>query len=94
MAETILRLPSLNRLAKNPGIVMESSNFSVKILMGLAIYCQLKKAPMVNTIAIQLPLIPVKNINPGSPSKSQPLISEAPADSAATTGFNPLPPKT
>ena len=42
--------------------------------------------------AIQAADIPATNMAPGRPSSIQPLMSEAPADSAATDGFSWRPP--
>ncbi len=67
-------------------MVMEFPAFSVYVLSLGATKSQFAHAPSTSPITIQAPLNPVENMAPGSPIKSHPLISAAPALSAVTAG--------
>src|SRR5699024_9163868 len=85
---------SLKRFSKKSGIVIAFLDTSVYIRSLLAINCLFKNAPVARPIPNQDSEKPDAYMAPGRASNNQPLISDAPALSAATAGPNDLPPST
>src|SRR5699024_10684111 len=82
---------SLKRFSKKSGIVIALLDTSVYTRSLLAINCQFKNAPVASPIHNQDSEIPEAYMAPGRASNNQPLISDAPALSAATAGPYDLP---
>src|SRR5699024_12325376 len=85
---------SLKRFSKKSGIVIALLDTSVYTRSLLAINCQFKPAPVARPLPNQHSEIPAAYMAPGRASNNQPLISDAPALSAATAGPNDLPQST
>jgi hypothetical protein len=92
-AETIRSIVPLSgkRLARNCGMVSALPSRSVCSRSRGATMIQLRPAPTVSPIAIHASTSPLANSAPGSPSSSQPDMSDAPALSAVTAGPSPRP---
>ncbi len=73
-------------------MVIELPATSVYDLKRGATKIQFAHAPSTRPMTIHEPLRPVANMAPGSPIKSQPLMSDAPALSAVTAGPSVRPP--
>ena len=82
------------RRARNCGSVTAPSNRSLSARSRGATKRQLPHAPQIRPTTIHASPAPSANTAPGRPSSSQPLMSEAPAESAATGAGNALPPIT
>src|SRR5699024_3418893 len=85
---------SLKRFSKKSGIVIALLDTSVYTRSLLAINSQFKNEAVENPIPNQNSELPDAYSAPGRASNNQPLISDAPALSAATAGPNDLPPST
>src|SRR5699024_3385024 len=85
---------ALKLFSNKSGIVIALLDTSVYTRRLLAINCQFKNAPVASPIPNQDSKIPEAHMAPGRASNNQPLISDAPALSAATAGPNDLPPST
>ena len=94
-AQMILRYPlwSAKRLEKNSGMVREFLETTECFLSLLATKSQEVYDPMRRPIPIQACPSPIRTMDPGSPIRSQPLMSDACADMALTYGPNDLPPR-